>query len=97
RDTASAGADCVDVEHRHCHPVAAYPGVLAHLRDAVVDQRDVVARASHVDADYFVDVAQPADVRCGDDAAGRTRSHGRDAALTGQLGRDDPAVRLHDQ
>ena len=102
-DRAAAGADRVDVDHRHVdrHRVLELE-VARHRRHAAEDEGDVARRPAHVVAD---DVGELASERAGlhrrrrggDHARGRPRHHGGDRVLGDDRRRDRAAVALHHQ
>ena len=75
-DGAAAGADGVDVHHRH-REVAALDLAAAGDRGlAVLDQRHVAGGAAHVEGDEVLETGHPARIGAGGDAAGRAGQHG---------------------
>ena len=98
RDGAAAGADRVDVDHRHAHrqPVA-HLLVRAHGGHAVADHADVEAGPAHVAGDDVAIAGGERGVRGRLDAGGRSRHERVDGVAGGDVDRHRPAVALHDE
>jgi hypothetical protein len=96
-DAAAAGADRVDVRHRHRDQVAIDLSFPRQLHLAVLDDRDVETRSAHVHDDTIGLAARPRVRETGHRPAGRTREHRRHREPRDDLGRRDAAVRLHDE
>ena len=97
RNRAAAGADGMNTEHRQADEAAVEPGFGARFRRPVADQRHVVARAAHVDANHIAHAATFADTHRGRDTSGGAGKKRGTAETARQLGRGGAAVRLHHQ
>ena len=76
RDAPTAGAERVYVDHRNGDLPARLELLVGHMRGAVLDQRDVGARAPHVEADDFGLAKQLAVASRAAHPAGRARQDG---------------------
>ena len=95
---AAAGADRQHLDRREADRVAVLDEPL--LRDpllALVDERDVGARAAHVEADRVRVAAQHRDVAARDRARGDARRGEPDGQLLGRLRRHHAAARVQQQ
>ena len=95
---AAAGADGVDINHRHQHRQVRDLGVARVLdaQFAVLDHGDVGRGAADVDRDDVFRVAAFARPAPTDDSARWSGKQQADGTTGGILHRRDPAVRLHD-
>ena len=94
-DRPAARPDGVDVDDRQPDRDLADPGIARRLRPAVADQADVGAGAADIHGDDGVGFDQTAEMRAGDDAAGRARQHGVHRPRQRRLHRHQPARGLH--
>ena len=98
RDAAAAGADGLDVHHRHAERHAVGDVLLRRRRrHAAAHDGDVEAGAAHVAADEVGEAGGSAEVRGGDDAGGRPRHDRLHRLLAGDAGGHHAAVALHHQ
>ena len=94
-DRAAAGADRVDVDHRHAQPMAGHHAFGANHRPAALDQGDVAAGAADIDGDQVAQARQGADRLAADHSgrrAGQQQAHRPPAR---HPGRRDAAARRH--
>ena len=77
--------------------MAADPGLAARFRRGIAHERDVVARASHIDADDVARAASFADAHRRRDTAGGSGKQRCAAKPPGLIGLRRAAVRLHDE
>ena len=98
RDGAAAGADRVDIDHRHAdgQPVA-HLLVGGHGRHAVADHADIEAGAAHVARDDVAIARGERGVGGGLDPGRRPRHERVDGVASGDVDRHGPAIALHDQ
>ena len=98
RDRAAAGADRVDVDHRHANRHAVGDVLLRRQRGlAAADQGHVEAGAAHVAADQVGMARLLADAGGGERAGRRSRHHGLHGIVGGGLAAHRAAIALHDQ
>jgi hypothetical protein len=98
RDGAAAGADRVDVDHRHAHrQTVAHLLVGAHRRRAADDHADVEAGAAHVARDHVGVAGRQRGEGRGLDARRRPRHERVDGVARGHVHRHRAAVALHHQ
>ena len=97
-DRSSAGADRVDVDHRHENRKRGHLGVSRVLdsEPAVLDDADVGGGASDIDGDDVRFAAVVAGPARADNAAGRAGQKQADRKVTRLLDRRDASVGLHD-
>ena len=93
-DRAAARAHGVDVHDRHQQREPFERRLRRDVRPAVDDERDVEARAAHVDADQVRPVEHPRERDAAHRAADRAREERLERHLARGLGADDPAARL---
>ena len=101
RDAAAAGADFLDVDHRHLHRkaggIAADQRTAGHQHMAVVDDAGFRRGAAHVEGDGIIESHAVAQDLGADDARGRTRFQHADAGIARFVDVEQAAGRLHDQ
>ena len=100
-DAAAAGADLLDVDHRHLHRqaggIAADQRRAGHQHVAFVDHAGLGGGAAHVEGDGVGNVDGIAQRLGADDAGGGAGFQHADAGLPGVADVEQPAGRLHDQ
>ena len=100
-DAAAAGADLLDVDHRHLHGqprgIAADQRRAGHQHGALVDHAGLGGGAAHVERDGVGEADRVAQHLGADDARGRSRFQHADAGAPRVVHVEQPAGRLHDQ
>ena len=96
RNGAAARADGADLDHREAHRQAVDRPLRDEARAAAVDDRDVVARAAHVDRDDVRHGEALGDGLGGERAAARPREQEPRGQQRRRLRAHDAAVRLHE-
>ena len=100
-DAAAAGADLLDVDHRHLHRqaggIAADQRRAGHQHVALVDHAGLGGGAAHVEGDGIRKPMRVAQRLGADDAGGGAGFQHADAGLPRVADVEQPAGRLHDQ
>ena len=96
-DAAAARADGANIEHGKGHRVAAHRSFCRETHLAVLDERNVEARAAHVHGDEILMTGSRAAENPRHRPARRSRQKRATGKARSHLGRHHAAVGLHDQ
>ncbi len=101
RDAAAAGADLLDVDHRHLHRqargIAADQRAAGHQHMAVVNDARLRRRAAHVEGDGVAEAHAVAQNLGADHARGGAGFQHANAGVARFVDVEQPAARLHDE